>query len=126
MYSDCSFPPIFKVGNKGIGLQIELLARVQREEIDGLFYTNIVRVKIKGHSLKPAFDIEMGTCGSVTLRHRPDVVKGVLDYISEVDEGSDEEQLDIIFENLPEDSVLWLHQVEDLLQLLMFTVQYNN
>ncbi|KAA8520577.1 hypothetical protein F0562_014833 [Nyssa sinensis] len=40
-------------------LQIELLGRVQRQEMDGLFYLCVSHVQVLGQSLFPAFDIEI-------------------------------------------------------------------
>ncbi|ONI22877.1 hypothetical protein PRUPE_2G156300 [Prunus persica] len=40
-------------------LQIELLGRVQRQEMDGLFYICVSHVQAKGKSLSPAFGVEI-------------------------------------------------------------------
>lgn len=48
--------PVLCVG--GI-LQIELLGRVQRQEMDGLFYICISYVQVVGRSLSPAFGVEI-------------------------------------------------------------------
>jgi len=48
--------PVLCVG--GI-LQIELLGRVQRQEMDGLFYICISFVQVVGRSLSPAFGVEI-------------------------------------------------------------------
>ncbi|KAL5565519.1 hypothetical protein UlMin_028683 [Ulmus minor] len=40
-------------------LQIELLGRVQRQEMDGLFYICISHVKVLGRSLSPAFGVNV-------------------------------------------------------------------
>ncbi|MBA0579094.1 hypothetical protein Gorai_021359, partial [Gossypium raimondii] len=48
--------PILCIG--GI-LQIELLSRVQRQEIDGLFYICVSHVQVVGRPLSPAFSIQI-------------------------------------------------------------------
>ncbi|MBA0674936.1 hypothetical protein Goari_016505, partial [Gossypium aridum] len=48
--------PILCIG--GI-LQIELLSRVQRQEIDGLFYICVSHVQVVGRPLSPAFGIQI-------------------------------------------------------------------
>ncbi|XWS77105.1 hypothetical protein CRYUN_Cryun01aG0233800 [Craigia yunnanensis] len=48
--------PILCIG--GI-LQIELLGRVQRQEMDGLFYICVSHVQVMGRPLSPAFGIQM-------------------------------------------------------------------
>uniref|UniRef100_A0A5B7BB74 F-box domain-containing protein n=1 Tax=Davidia involucrata TaxID=16924 RepID=A0A5B7BB74_DAVIN len=40
-------------------LQIELLGRVQRQELDGLFYICVSHVQALGRSLPPAFDVKI-------------------------------------------------------------------
>jgi hypothetical protein len=40
-------------------LRIELLGRVQRQEMDGLFYTCVSHVQIMGQTLSPAFNVEI-------------------------------------------------------------------
>ncbi|KAF8413103.1 hypothetical protein HHK36_001079 [Tetracentron sinense] len=40
-------------------LQIELLGRVQRQEIDGLFYICVSHVQVLGRPFSPMFDVEM-------------------------------------------------------------------
>ncbi|KAL8500107.1 hypothetical protein ACS0TY_019923 [Phlomoides rotata] len=46
--------PILCIGGY---LQVELMGRVQRQEIDGLFYTCICHVRVVGRPLFPAFDM---------------------------------------------------------------------
>ncbi|KAJ7951073.1 F-box protein [Quillaja saponaria] len=48
--------PVLCIG--GI-LQIELLGRVQRQEMDGLFYICVSHVQVVGRSLSPAFGVEI-------------------------------------------------------------------
>ncbi|KAB2595632.1 F-box protein [Pyrus ussuriensis x Pyrus communis] len=48
--------PVLCIG--GI-LQIELLDRVQRQEMDGLFYICVSHVEVKGKPLSPAFGVEI-------------------------------------------------------------------
>ncbi|TQD96649.1 hypothetical protein C1H46_017724 [Malus baccata] len=48
--------PVLCIG--GI-LQIELLGRVQRQEMDGLFYICVCHVEVKGKPLSPAFGVEI-------------------------------------------------------------------
>ncbi|GAV85590.1 F-box-like domain-containing protein [Cephalotus follicularis] len=40
-------------------LRIELLGRVQRQEMDGLFYICVSHVQVMGRSLSPAFNVEI-------------------------------------------------------------------
>ncbi|GAB4844430.1 hypothetical protein Ancab_037794 [Ancistrocladus abbreviatus] len=40
-------------------LQIELLGRVQRQEIDGLFYICVAYVQVRGQSLSPVFGVDI-------------------------------------------------------------------
>ncbi|KAH7577853.1 hypothetical protein ACOSP7_001083 [Xanthoceras sorbifolium] len=48
--------PVLCIG--GI-MQVELLGRVQRQEMDGLFYICITHVQIVGRSLSPAFSVDI-------------------------------------------------------------------
>ncbi|KAF5733007.1 F-box protein [Tripterygium wilfordii] len=48
--------PVLCIG--GI-FQIELLGRVQKQEMDGLFYICVSHVQVMGRSLSPAFDVEI-------------------------------------------------------------------
>lgn len=47
--------PVLCIGGM---LQIELVGRVQRQEIDDLFYICVSHVQVKGQSLSPAFGVE--------------------------------------------------------------------
>ncbi|KAJ6675430.1 F-BOX DOMAIN CONTAINING PROTEIN EXPRESSED [Salix viminalis] len=50
-------------------LQIELLRRVQRQEMDGLFYICVAYVQVKGRPLSSAFGVEMpGPSGKFVLK----------------------------------------------------------
>uniref|UniRef100_A0A6N2L8T3 F-box domain-containing protein n=1 Tax=Salix viminalis TaxID=40686 RepID=A0A6N2L8T3_SALVM len=50
-------------------LQIELLGRVQRQEMDDLFYICVAHVQVKGRPLSPAFGVEMlGPSGKFVLK----------------------------------------------------------
>lgn len=59
--------PVLCVG--GI-LQIELLGRVQRQEMDGLFYICVSYVQVVGQSLSPVFGVEiLEPSGKFVLKH---------------------------------------------------------
>ncbi|KAK3039267.1 hypothetical protein RJ639_027971 [Escallonia herrerae] len=61
--------PVLCVG--GI-LQIELLGRVQRQEMDGLYYICISHVQVVGRPLLPAFDVELlDPSGRCALKYNP-------------------------------------------------------
>ncbi|KAJ6872736.1 hypothetical protein NC651_031765 [Populus alba x Populus x berolinensis] len=50
-------------------LQIELLRRVQRQEMDGLFYICVAHVQVKGRPLSSAFGVEiLGPSGKFVLK----------------------------------------------------------
>lgn len=54
-------------------LQIELLGRVQRQEMDGLFYVCMTHVQVLGRSLSPVFGAEVTEpSGRFTLVYNPD------------------------------------------------------
>lgn len=54
-------------------LQIELLGRVQRQEMDGLYYICISHVQAVGRPLSPSFDIEIvNPLGDFTLKYYPE------------------------------------------------------
>uniref|UniRef100_A0A1D1YTQ8 F-box protein At4g00755 n=1 Tax=Anthurium amnicola TaxID=1678845 RepID=A0A1D1YTQ8_9ARAE len=53
-------------------LQIELLGRVQLQEMDHLFYICVCHVKVVGHSLYPKFDVDvLDTLGTSVLKYFP-------------------------------------------------------
>ncbi|GAB2217297.1 hypothetical protein Droror1_Dr00000469 [Drosera rotundifolia] len=53
-------------------LMIELLGRVQRQEMDGLLYICVARVQVVGCSLSPVFGVERHKlCGKYVLRYNP-------------------------------------------------------
>ncbi|KAL7238796.1 hypothetical protein ACSBR2_004820 [Camellia fascicularis] len=55
-------------------LQIELLGRVQRQEMDGLFYICVSYVEVMGQSLFPAFDVKnLEPSGKLLLKYNPEV-----------------------------------------------------
>ncbi|KAB2597633.1 F-box protein [Pyrus ussuriensis x Pyrus communis] len=59
--------PVLCIG--GI-LQIELLGRVQRQEMDGLFYICVCHVEVKGKPLSPAFGVEIHEpSGEIVLKN---------------------------------------------------------
>ncbi|GAV72485.1 F-box-like domain-containing protein [Cephalotus follicularis] len=59
--------PVLCVG--GI-LQVELLGRVQRQEMDGLYYICISHVQVVGRPLLPSFDVEiLDSTGKCTLKY---------------------------------------------------------
>ncbi|XP_052192910.1 F-box protein At4g00755 isoform X2 [Diospyros lotus] len=55
-------------------LMIELLGRVQRQEMDSLFYICVSHVKVLGRPLYPAFDVEIvePSSGKFLLKHYPE------------------------------------------------------
>ncbi|CAI9092167.1 OLC1v1027346C2 [Oldenlandia corymbosa var. corymbosa] len=59
--------PVLCIG--GI-LQVQLLGRVQRQEMDGLYYMCIAHVQVVGRPLSSAFDVEiLDRSGKCKLRH---------------------------------------------------------
>ncbi|KAL7214350.1 hypothetical protein ACSBR1_026710 [Camellia fascicularis] len=59
--------PVLCIG--GI-LQVELLGRVQRQELDGLFYICISHVQVVGRPLSSGFDVDIhGPSGRCTLKY---------------------------------------------------------
>ncbi|XP_042511170.1 F-box protein At4g00755-like [Macadamia integrifolia] len=64
--------PVLCIG--GI-LQVELLGRVQRQQMDGLFYICVSHVKVVGRPLLPTFDVEIldrpGKAGKCVLKYNP-------------------------------------------------------
>lgn len=61
--------PILCIG--GI-LKVELLGRVQTQEMDGLYYICITHVQVTGVPLSPAFDVDMiDDQGNCTLKYNP-------------------------------------------------------
>lgn len=63
--------PVLSIG--GI-LQVDLLGRVQRQEIDGLYYICVAHVQVLGRPLSPAFDVEIiDSSGRCMLKHYPGV-----------------------------------------------------
>ncbi|XP_031094816.1 F-box protein At4g00755-like [Ipomoea triloba] len=54
-------------------LQLELLGRVQRQEMDGLFYICVAHVQVVGRPLLPAFDAEiLDQSGKCILKYYPE------------------------------------------------------
>ncbi|XP_056158831.1 F-box protein At4g00755-like isoform X1 [Syzygium oleosum] len=63
--------PVLSIG--GI-LQVDLLGRVQRQEMDGLYYICVAHVQVLGRPLSPAFDVDIvDLSGRCTLKHYPGV-----------------------------------------------------
>ncbi|KAF7852379.1 hypothetical protein BT93_L0927 [Corymbia citriodora subsp. variegata] len=63
--------PVLTIG--GI-LQVELLGRVQRQEMDGLYYICVAHVQVLGRPLSPAFDVDIiDLSGRCMLKHYPGV-----------------------------------------------------
>ncbi|CAK9136809.1 unnamed protein product [Ilex paraguariensis] len=55
-------------------LQIELSGRVQKQEMDGLYYICVSHVQVVGRPLLPAFDVEiLDPSGKCTLKYYQDV-----------------------------------------------------
>ncbi|KAK6926285.1 hypothetical protein RJ641_008004 [Dillenia turbinata] len=62
--------PVFCIGGY---LQIELLGRVQRQDLDGLYYICISYVQVVGRPLSPSFDIEhLEASGKFILKYHPE------------------------------------------------------
>ncbi|XP_060203532.1 F-box protein At4g00755-like [Lycium barbarum] len=62
--------PVLCIG--GI-LQVELLGRVQRQQMDGLYYICISQVQVVGRPLLPAFDVEiLDEAGKCSLKYHPE------------------------------------------------------
>ncbi|KAK1559420.1 hypothetical protein Q3G72_014312 [Acer saccharum] len=98
--------PVLCIG--GI-MQVELLGRVQKQEMDSLFYICVALVQIVGRSLAPAFSVDIDEHAKLTLKvpsynqpSPPDIPstnssffdqRHVRDYywVEEDDESSDEE-----------------------------------
>lgn len=60
-------------------LQIELLGRVQRQEMDGLFYICVCHVRVLGRPLYAAFDVEiLEPHGKFLLKYSPEALSSVL------------------------------------------------
>ncbi|MBA0773685.1 hypothetical protein Gotri_008942 [Gossypium trilobum] len=60
-------------------MQVELLGRVQRQEMDGLYYICISHVQAVGRPLLPRFDIEMlDSSGRYALKYLPETGKRTL------------------------------------------------
>lgn len=61
--------PVLCIG--GI-LQVELLGRVQRQDMDGLFYICVAHVQVIGRPLSPGFDIQiLKPSGDFLLEYKP-------------------------------------------------------
>ncbi|CAA3000513.1 F-box At4g00755-like isoform X5 [Olea europaea subsp. europaea] len=64
-------------------LQIELLGRVQRQEMDGLFYICVDHVRVLGRPLYPAFDVVIiAPRGKLLLKYNPMAFSSVLKSVS--------------------------------------------
>jgi len=56
-------------------LQVELLGRVQRQEMDGLYYICVSHVQVVGRPLSSPFDIDMlDSSGKCTLKYNPETL----------------------------------------------------
>ncbi|XP_022872564.1 F-box protein At4g00755-like isoform X1 [Olea europaea var. sylvestris] len=92
-------------------LQIELLGRAQREEIDGLFYICVCYVRVLGRPLSPAFELQgLEKSGDLQLKYNPEAFHSVLKSFSHEEETDTAE---------PEEGARWEHvrQLENLLQI---------
>ncbi|XP_042506052.1 F-box protein At4g00755-like isoform X2 [Macadamia integrifolia] len=62
-------------------LQVELLGRVQRQEMDGLFYICVSHVKVVGRPLSPTFEVTFldrpGKTGNCILKYNPNVERSM-------------------------------------------------
>ncbi|KAK9147741.1 hypothetical protein Scep_006498 [Stephania cephalantha] len=61
--------PVLCIG--GI-LRVELLGRVQRQEMDNLYYLCVSHVQVVGRPLSPKFDVEVCRSGKCALKYCPD------------------------------------------------------
>ncbi|CAH9059517.1 unnamed protein product [Cuscuta epithymum] len=62
--------PVLCIG--GI-LQLQLLGRVQRQDVDDLFYICVAHVRVVGRPLSPAFDVEIrDQSGKFSLKYYPE------------------------------------------------------
>ncbi|KAJ0971123.1 hypothetical protein J5N97_019082 [Dioscorea zingiberensis] len=53
-------------------VQIELMGRVQRQEMDDQYYICVCHVQVIGHPLAPAFDVDINnSAGDLVLKHFP-------------------------------------------------------
>ncbi|XP_051123318.1 F-box protein At4g00755-like [Andrographis paniculata] len=59
-------------------VQVELFGRALRNEIDGLFYICLAYIRVLGHPLEPAYNLEMLPSGELQLRHYPHAMDHVL------------------------------------------------
>ncbi|KAK4418691.1 F-box protein [Sesamum alatum] len=72
--------PVLCVGGY---LQIELLGRVQRQEMDGLFYICVCYVRVLGRPLFPAFEMDMVEPDrKLSLKYYPENLTAVLESSS--------------------------------------------
>lgn len=96
--------PVLCIG--GI-VQVELLGRVQRQEMDGLFYICVTHVQIVGRSLSPAFGVDIDESSKRLtlkvlsynqqpsrnvgeLRHSRNIFRGAVFLAYEIGEDEDE------------------------------------
>ncbi|PIN16248.1 hypothetical protein CDL12_11125 [Handroanthus impetiginosus] len=100
-------------------LLIELLGRAQKDPINGLYYICLGHVRILGHWLLPAFDIEMGLSGSISLKYHPNAVEDALDFLPYDDEeNEDEEFFDLV--DSEEDRPMLVVQLENMINIRRF------
>ncbi|XP_060218779.1 F-box protein At4g00755-like [Lycium barbarum] len=67
-------------------MQIQLLGRVQRQEMDDLFYICVSHVKVVGRPLSPAFDVEvLEPSQEFVLKYNRDGVRSMLQSLSNGD-----------------------------------------
>ncbi|XP_048127065.1 F-box protein At4g00755-like isoform X3 [Rhodamnia argentea] len=85
--------PVLSIG--GI-LQVDLLGRVQRQEMDGLYYICVAHVQVQGRPLSPAFDVDIvDSSGRCTLKHYPELESHATSASSTNDEDSASSRLRI-------------------------------
>ncbi|PIN16249.1 hypothetical protein CDL12_11126 [Handroanthus impetiginosus] len=99
-------------------LEVELLDKAQKDSVNGLYYTCLGHVRIWGHSLMPAFDVQMGESGSISLKYRPDAAEYALDYLLYDGDESDDEGIPDL--SASQDRPMLLVQIENLIKLRMF------
>ncbi|GAA0166781.1 hypothetical protein LIER_21861 [Lithospermum erythrorhizon] len=63
-------------------LQVELFGRVQRQEMDCLFYICVARVQVMGRALSPAFDVDVLPSGKFQLKYYPEALHQTLQSTS--------------------------------------------
>lgn len=100
--------PVLCIG--GI-LQIELLGRVQTQEMDGLYYICVAHVKVMGRSLMPTFQFEvLEPSDRLTLKYYPDSCE-IQQGLAEQEDGAADRSLGQPLSRLSEEQLRLLEQI---------------